>query len=131
MFLLNRPFDLALNLGVSFGSDAHEDAIQKVLHVSHKYGKKAAIFCKFGRAKEVDKADDAYFALYRHKWRPSSGPCGAGFRYDQCRHGRGCPIAGIRCSYVQRIGTAVESRLRLLVGGPSNLISELSHKSIA
>ena len=48
MFLLNRPFDLALNLGVSFGSDAHEDAIQKVLHVSHKYGKKAAIYCKFG-----------------------------------------------------------------------------------
>ncbi|KAL5504802.1 hypothetical protein ACEPAH_7465 [Sanghuangporus vaninii] len=42
------PFDLALNLDVSFGSDGHEDAIQKVLSVSHKYGKKAAIYCTNG-----------------------------------------------------------------------------------
>ncbi|KAH8111365.1 Phosphoenolpyruvate/pyruvate domain-containing protein [Phellopilus nigrolimitatus] len=42
------PFDLSLNLGVDFGSSAHEDAIQKVLEVSHKYGKKAAIYCTNG-----------------------------------------------------------------------------------
>ncbi|KAI5120420.1 hypothetical protein M0805_006920 [Coniferiporia weirii] len=42
------PYDLSLNLGVAFGSDAHEDAIQKVLQFSHKYGKKAAIYCTNG-----------------------------------------------------------------------------------
>lgn len=42
------PFDLALNLGVNFGGDAHEEAIQKVLTISHKYGKKAAIYCTNG-----------------------------------------------------------------------------------
>ncbi|KAF9260460.1 Phosphoenolpyruvate/pyruvate domain-containing protein [Marasmius fiardii PR-910] len=42
------PFDLALSLGVEFGSEEHEAAITKVLNACKKHGKVAAIFCLTG-----------------------------------------------------------------------------------
>ncbi|EIM84048.1 Phosphoenolpyruvate/pyruvate domain-containing protein [Stereum hirsutum FP-91666 SS1] len=42
------PFDLALSMGVEFGSEAHEAAIAKILASAKKAGKTAAIFCLTG-----------------------------------------------------------------------------------
>ncbi|KAJ3856079.1 Phosphoenolpyruvate/pyruvate domain-containing protein [Lentinula lateritia] len=42
------PFDLALSMGVQFGSEAHEAAISKILASAKKHGKVAAIFCLNG-----------------------------------------------------------------------------------
>jgi len=50
------PFDLSLSLGVAFGSDAHNDAIAKVLSVSHKHGKKVAIYCTNGEQARIRAA---------------------------------------------------------------------------
>ncbi|KLO09963.1 Phosphoenolpyruvate/pyruvate domain-containing protein [Schizopora paradoxa] len=47
------PFDLSLSLGVPFGGEAHQSAIARVLEVSHKYGKKAAIYCVDGAQAEI------------------------------------------------------------------------------
>ncbi|KAJ3869362.1 Phosphoenolpyruvate/pyruvate domain-containing protein [Lentinula novae-zelandiae] len=42
------PFDLALSMGVQFGSEAHEAVISKILASAKKHGKVAAIFCLNG-----------------------------------------------------------------------------------
>ncbi|KAJ3800155.1 Phosphoenolpyruvate/pyruvate domain-containing protein [Lentinula aff. detonsa] len=42
------PFDLALSMGVQFGSEEHETAIAKILATAKKHGKIAAIFCLNG-----------------------------------------------------------------------------------
>jgi len=47
------PFDLSLSLGVPFGGEAHQSAIARVLEVSHKYGKKAAIYCNDGAQAQI------------------------------------------------------------------------------
>ena len=40
------PFDLALSMGVEFGSEKHEAAMAKILATAQKHGKVAAMFCE-------------------------------------------------------------------------------------
>ncbi|KAI0036430.1 Phosphoenolpyruvate/pyruvate domain-containing protein [Vararia minispora EC-137] len=42
------PFDLSVSMGVQFGGEEHEAAIQRILDATHAAGKIAAIFCLDG-----------------------------------------------------------------------------------
>ncbi|EIN13352.1 Phosphoenolpyruvate/pyruvate domain-containing protein [Punctularia strigosozonata HHB-11173 SS5] len=54
------PFDLALSMGVEFGSQEHEDAIARILAAAKSAGKLAAIFCLTGEqsAKRFEQGFD-------------------------------------------------------------------------